>query len=563
MGGPQSPPSQHRKLMHAWRRRHIIVSRPEKYDCTVKVSLSKTLFYPGEVVDGFVTVKSTHSAAEGGVPIKSLRVRFTGKEHARIEGLAQSSCFIDQCVTIAGPTQTAVDNFNSNKDDGGIGEVRLSPAFRTAMESDQDLSTNPLLATETIITNTSTCPYETHPIPPLQAGEYTYPFRFLLPSSATQPPTETSNIIPSSCHVQRDENCSAEVVYQIKAVLEVKGDTNATNAAYFDVLTPVASDLLQRKEANSMDPLSISAGLKRSLWCFSLGVVMGTISVSKPIFIADSESVSIHIHLDCTKSKVAVEGCTVRLMQRVEILSSRDGQPVLEVIEKCVSKNKITNTIQACSFGAYDVSLALAPNFAPTATLFHTRWSYHVNVLLDGNTNEVIGDLPIVVAQATLDSTTGVPAPVLFSGSEHIKRLFTREKYDNGQSSGPRPSPQEFSYKPPSSSVVPLKPFATVGAGGGATKSAQQAEAEDLLFGDSTTATTAAASPQLYTGPTLGGAAGPSTFSTITAPPIVWAPLPKVQFPSMPGPTTVAFQIQPQAVPSDEDESSSESDDNE
>ena len=226
------------------------------FKCDVKVHLTQKVFFPGNVVSGFVDVKVKSAITFVGIRVKVTakeRVVITRRErrgkHTHTRRYAASSSLWKQLLTLAGQLKNSKNRTEQT-------------------------------------------------LPP---GNYVFPFQFQIPMG-----------VPPS-FVRNTSDDRASLTYCIKAYIDIPRGKDAKFREYFTVLSPIpAAQWIER------GPVSVDRTWRVTCCCFDKGVVSARIYMDRSLFAIDRDSCTIYADIDNSQGKEPVNSLEVSLNNHVE-----------------------------------------------------------------------------------------------------------------------------------------------------------------------------------------------------------------------------------------------------
>lgn len=367
--------------------------------CKVKpqISLRYTALYPGNILEGTVILNV-------GAPVEytAVRIKLVGKERVVItkservptpEGeppryekrtYSESVCVYKQLMTVAG-------TMKSNDHGGFFG----SSAPRLSM-------------------------------PP---GQWSYPFALQLPT----------NIPPSFSKKVSDDY--AEIVYFVKAYVDIPMGRDAVHRAYFTVIRPMPiSQHIQKAPVDTTKTFDVTC-----CCCIDKGKVTARMFMDRTLIAIDRDHINVFFAIDNSNGQEPVVAINITLRNTLRYVA----QGRTESNSYVAAANTITKRVEPGAKGDYCGVLLLNRQSVPSLFTTNIQSSYVISCELDiPNASDPCQSFNVIVSQTVDESNY---SPIVFWNENKYMRL------QKGQLSTP-----EMYYAPPPQPVYPpqMLPFA-------------------------------------------------------------------------------------------------------
>lgn len=367
--------------------------------CKVKpqISLRHTALYPGNILEGVVILNV-------GAPVEytAVRIKFCGKQRVNIikvkhhtnqqtgertttrEEFKESCCVYKQLITVAG-------TMKSQASGGFFG------------------SSAPNLM-----------------MPP---GQWTYPFALQLPT----------NIPPSFSKKVSDD--FAEIVYFVKAYVDIPMGRDAVHRAYFTVVRPMPiSQHMQKGPVSFEKTFDVTC-----CCCIDKGKVHARMFMDRTLIAIDRDYLHVCFVLDNSAGQEPIESLEVTLRHQLRYLA----QGVRESNAYVAGKNFIQKRIEAGQKSDISGIIPINRQLVPSLFTTHIQSEYTITVEINiPNASDPSQTFNVIVAQTVDESNY---SPIV---------CWNENKYQTLQK-GQLSSPETFYMPPPSPVYHPqMLPFA-------------------------------------------------------------------------------------------------------
>jgi hypothetical protein len=383
--------------------------------CKVKpqISLRYTTLYPGNILEGVVVLNVSSP-----VEYTAVRVKLCGKERINItqtetivEGenrrtvkhnYRESSCVYKQLITVAGAMKTQ----------GGGGGF---------------FSSNPTLT--------------------MPAGQWNYPFAIQLPG----------NIPPSFSKKVSDD--FAEIVYFLKAYVDIPSGRDAVHRAHFAVIRPMPiAQHLQAAPFSAEKTFDVTC-----CFCVDKGKVSARMFMDRTLIAIDRDFLNVHFDLDNSKGEEPIESIEITLRQELKYTAQGRSERSTIVAGKNFIKKTIPGGQRDTIAGIIPINRNLVPSLMTTNILSQYSILAELNI---PNATDPAQLINVIVAQ-TVDESNYSP-PVFWNENKYVKipkgQLSFPESY---YVPPPRPAypPQMIPFSPPPNAPVYSYQFSTLPQG--------------------------------------------------------------------------------------------------
>lgn len=260
-------------------------------------------------------------------------------------------------------------------------------------------------------------------------GRYYYPFAIQLPT----------NIPPSFSRLI--SNDFAEIVYHVKAYVDIPYGRDATHYSHFTVLRPMPIS-----QHMAMAPVSVDRMFDVTCCCcIDKGKVKAKMYMDRTLIAIDRDNLTIHCDIDNSLGQEPVESIEITL---VNMLTYKAGY-VTEKNRVVAAKHFLKKQIPAGQRAQIAGTIPLPRNIVPSLTTFNVQSDYKITIEMNIPwASDPVQEFNVIVAQS-VDETNF--SPQINWQSNNYMRL------NKGQLSAP-----EMYYMPPPQPVYQamLLPFA-------------------------------------------------------------------------------------------------------
>ncbi len=318
--------------------------------CTVHCYLKRYVYYPGNVVEGFVELNVSSP-----INMVAIRVKATGKEKivcrreeydtdrhghrtSRTRITRETVCVYKQLITLAGQMKCT----------GMRGEIMVPP------------------------------------------GRYVYPFVFQLPV----------NIPPS--FAKRAGNDEADILYHIKAYVDIPYGRDAVDRQWFTVVKPLP---VQQWIARA--PAEVNQAWHVTLCCcIDKGTVTGRIYMDRTLIAIDRDNLTVIAELDNTKGQEPIESLEITLWNHL----TYRAQNISEDDRVNEGTNFINQVIPAGAKGRIAGTIPLRRNLVPTIITWNITSVYTIDIELNiPMATDPKHTFPVILAQSVDESNFSPP----------------------------------------------------------------------------------------------------------------------------------------------------------
>lgn len=333
----------------------------------VSVHLKRDVYYPGNVVEGFVEINCS-----GPITMVAVRVKATGKEKIIVKRQKQVDMGVDDDGMPITETQT-----------------------ETLMESCSVYKQLITLAGQTKMSRNR----QSIEVP---AGRYTYPFAFQLPVD-----------IPPS-FAKRAGDDMADIAYHIKAYVDIPMGRDAQHRNYFTVVKPMPqSQWIARAPSTQDRQWDITF-----CCCIDKGRVQARMFMDRTHIAMDRDNLVVCADIDNTNGKEPVKSLEVKLMHKLVYTASWVTET--NVINE--GTQFVNNEIAPGQKGRIAGVIQLPRGLIPSLTTFNVISEYWVDIELNiPMASDPKHRIPVIIAQA-VDETNFTP-PVTW-GSNPYQRIM-------------------------------------------------------------------------------------------------------------------------------------------